>query len=321
MKLHHILSLFLAFFFNHPAKATTSQVCPDQRLSETAEDCPWANFTRTALERNISLSTILKDTLWPMIQSDSKKLFYKELWGTSLNFDEGEKQIIIQPQIVKELIQEFDVGPSWNDTSKIMHAGIQHTYGYMLSNLKTSFGYKRARWVQNELENGFGLPAGILGPTPKEGTLFTNVTYFLSNIAFRNEPLLLNTIRDEKGSSFIPAEFKNYNYKKLKIERLEETVKIENRTVVLRTDIVQFINPAFDSKKNSAMLVYSYSDSNEKTSKIISGFPVNASFAQRLFQEKNLGASQPIGTRYNAWIEGITNKNPVLRGSRYKVQQ
>ncbi len=320
MKLHHILSLCLAFFAGQAAQSASNDLCPNSALSETIEDCPWASLTREALNTNTALSILLKDTLWPMIESDSQKPFYKELWGLSLNFDEGEKQIIIQPKIVKDLTKAFNVGPEWNDSTKIMHAGVQHTYGYMLSNLKTSYGYKRARWVQNELENGLGLSQGILGPKPKEGTLFTNVTYFLSNIAFRNDPVILNVIRDEKSSSFIPAELKNYNYKKLKINRLEETVKLDKRTVVLRTDIVHFFNTSHDPKQNSALLVYSIADSTNTNPKIISGFPVNSAFGQRLFQEKNIGPSQPIGTRYNAWVEGITNINPPLRGSRYKVQ-
>lgn len=318
MKMTRYFAVCFAFIASHLGFAASSK-CPDPSLSETNDDCPWAALTREATTQQMPLSTILKDTLWPMIQQDSQKEILKEAWGTSINFDEMEKQLIISPRIVKELNDVFKVAPLWDDQKKLMHAGLQHTYGYMLSNLKTSFGYKRARWVRNELESGFHLPEGFLGPNPKEGTLFTNVSYFLTHLSYRDEPSFLKPFQDEKIQALIPSEIKNYNYSKPQRVRLEEVVHLNERTVVIRTDIFTFLSASNDPKGNSALLIYSIIDSKEKGPKLISGFPVASSFAERLFQEKYLTGTQNISTKYNAWIEGVTGANPPLKGTRRKI--
>lgn len=318
MKMTRYFALCFAFIASHLGFAASTK-CPDKSLFETIEDCPWATLTKEAIAGQTPLSVILKDNLWPMIEQDSQKEILKEAWGTSINYDEMEKQVIIQPRIVKELITIFNVNPLWDEQSKLMHAGLQHTYGYLLSNLKTSFGYKRARWVRNELEHGFNLPEGILGPNPKDGTLFSNVSYFLTHLSYRDEPFFLRPFQDNKIQTAIPAELKNYNYANPKRIRLEEMVKIGERTIVIRTDIFTFPNLPADPKSNSALLIYSILDSKEKGPKLISGFPVATSFSERLFQEKYLTGIQTINTRYNAWVEGVTGANPPLKGTRRKV--
>lgn len=318
-KLFALCFAFLAsqLGFAAPVKNT----CPDNALFETVDDCPWAALTREAQNSNTSLKTLLKDsTLGPMLEKDAASVFYKTLWGTSINFDDGEKKIIVSPNISKELTELFKVKPLWDEKNKLMHAGVQHTYGYLFSNLYTSFGYKRARWVRNELESGFNLSPDLLGPKAKEGTFFTNITYFLGNICFQDNLKTLNLLKTSPESQTVSEELKNFAYSKLSISRLEETVLFDEHTVVLRTDIVNFLSQPSDLKANSALLIYSVLDSRQDGPQIISGFPVNAAFAQRLFQEKNLGTNQNITTRYNAWVDKVTGVNPPLKGTRQKTK-
>src|SRR5205823_4357190 len=109
------------------------------------------------------------------------------LWGTSINYDELAKAIIVHPAILRALdksfvshapmeVQNIDAqAPESVATARLLgvapthdpaghplaHAGMEHTYGYLFSVLKTSFGYKRARWVSGESERGFGLKTGL----------------------------------------------------------------------------------------------------------------------------------------------------------------
>src|SRR6185437_3416867 len=119
------------------------------------------------------------------------------------------------------------------------HAGMEHTYGYLFSTLKTAFGYKRARWVHGDTERGFGLQVGALGPdTPKVsgGSLFSNATYFFGRIAFRDNPELLAALK--RGSKAVAKQILQFDYTSLKTIRLEETIASKN--VSLRTDLVPF---------------------------------------------------------------------------------
>lgn len=118
--------------------------------------------------------------------------------------------------------------------------------------------------VRNEIESGFELPRGTLGPRPRSGTFFQNVTYFVGSIAFRNDPTELAAIKPN---------------------RLEETVKIR--------------------------------DSRQPQAQLITAFPVEKSFVEKITNPESLGDNRPISTWYNGYVEGLTGQSPPLTGSRH----
>ena len=42
-------------------------------------------------------------------------------------------------------------------TGRAVHSGHMHTYGYLLTNLRTPFGFKRTRWTSSTIGLGLGL--------------------------------------------------------------------------------------------------------------------------------------------------------------------
>jgi hypothetical protein len=318
--------------------------CPDSAQGETQNDCPWANVARLLIAKADSRGTkqvakLLREELPELdraLQSDSRRLAWKNLWGRSINFDELAGGIIVHPAILQALDDRFKshapqvfdfaraqstselqaaklVGKPATHTPAghpIAHAGLEHTYGYLFSVLKTSFGYKRARWVEGEIERGFGIKPGTLGPKPEGGTLFANVTYFTGRIAFRDNARKVAMLR--KTAQDLPTELRDFDFSKLKISGLEETVEAKdasgaNRKVVLRTDLVPFPHP----QKNTHLLVYSVDDPSEGGHVLITAFPVATSFVETVLKAENLGEGKPVQTRYNAFVPGVTGQKLV----------
>lgn len=277
------------------------------------------------------------------LQADSHRQAWKRLWGQSINFDELAKGIIVHPAILSTLGKSFGIRmpmtithfrsektkegtpfsvmgePVTTDPAghPLAHAGLEHTYGYLFSVLKTSFGYKRARWVQGEIEAGFGLKPGLIGPTPTEGTLFANVTYFAGRIAFRGEDTPTLILKD--GTKDLPHELREFDFTRLSPIRLIETVQAKDSTgdtrqVVLRTDLVPFFHP----QKDTHLLVYSVDDPSYGGPVLITAFPVNQAFVDTVTKAETLGENQPVQTRYNAFVEGITGYK--LTGTRKLTQ-
>jgi hypothetical protein len=189
------------------------------------------------------------------------------VWGKSINFDEHAKAVIVDTGTLTALFTAAKVAPG--------HAGVTHTYGYLTSTLVTPYGYKRDRWTSGEIERGFGLPAGYLSPAPPTGTLLSNATAFARAIAFRGEE------RARKSSIL-----------NTKPRRLTETAG----SVSIRTDIVPYLHG------EGALLVYSWRDLKAKRSYLITMFPVDAKFADALFDPAGLGEGKPVVARFNGDI-------------------
>jgi hypothetical protein len=327
-------------------------VCPDTQAGETERDCPWAGVARTLIaqadsghERDVgnSLKQLLPD-LDRSLQEDSRRQGWKRLWGQSINYDEFAHGIIVHPAILGALGQRFGIRapmtlthvraegakegmgsellgkPSSLDPAghPLAHAGLEHTYGYLFSVLKTSYGYKRARWVDGEIEEGFGIKPGLLGPRPAAGTLFSNVTYFAGRIAFRDEPGRLAILK--AGAKALPAEVRDFDFSKVHPIRLEETVQAKDstgdvRAVALRTDLVPFIHV---SGKNSHWLIYSIHDPSEGGTLLVTAFPVNSGFVDMVTKAEDLGENKPVVTRYNGFVEGVTGHK--LTGNRKVIR-
>lgn len=301
------ISSFFTLSFSINTFAETSTPCPDVANGETNLDCPWAYSARKMAQDNQTEKDIVKE-----IKSDLPKItspVWKDMWGSSINFDENAKGIIVNPLIIKGMEDIFELSENQKakmvNNRQIVHAGMEHTYSYLFSNLKTPYGYKRDRWVSGEINRGFNFKENIISPNPDDGTLFTNVTYFFGHIAFRNEPDRIKELEKYKNSA--AKSLHNYDFTKLNIKRLEEVINLKDqngkdRTVTLNTDFVEFPSP----QKDSHALIYSVYDSTKNSTQLITVFPVEKSFAERAFNPSKLGKNQPIISRYNGYIDGVT---------------
>ena len=294
----------------------------DEARGELPSDSPWGGLTRWMIGQTDSAVIVRKllASLLPSvsrdIRRDAKNAAYKKLWGQAINYDELVHAAIVEPLLVRALAEDFKV-PLTNNT--IVHAGVQHTYGYLFSVLQTSFGYKRSRWVKGEIETGFDFSAGTLGPFPEGGTLFSNVTYFLGKIAFKDEPKKLREL--EIHAKYVSKNLKAFDFSKVKPLRLKETVTVSDlrgqvRTVVIRTDIVPYFTPNGSSR---SLLIYSVDDPLHGGSRLITGFPVAKDPRAFLNLDApetatSLGENRPIATHYNAFVEGVTNQ--IVSGRR-----
>jgi hypothetical protein len=325
--------------------------CPNTALGEGPQDCPWAGVSRALVAQARGghdvgplLSKLLPD-LDSALKSDAKRQAWKRLWGQSINFDELANGTIVDPAILQVLGEKLKImaplelhhiraeksleGPDVVLRSQVpatldpaghqlAHAGMEHTYGYLFSTLKTQFGYKRARWVDGEIERGFGLTPGLLGPRPAEGTLFSNVTFFIGHIAFRNEPPKAALLgKSLKGLPSIPVALSEFRFSELKPVRLDETVEAKDlsgdvRTVILHTDLVPFSKVA---QPNSHLLVYSVTDPSHGGTLLITAFPVAQGFVDMVLKADGLGEGKPVKSRYNAFVEGVSGV-AGLKGTR-----
>jgi len=320
----------LGFFLLLLTVSTAHADCPIEAEGETSLDCPWAEIARQA-------ATIIKSDPTPetsapkiegLLQATApdflKRLKHegalsrnvKKLWGLSINYDENAKGTII-PEALIDVILAAAHAPARND--RIVNAGFEHTYGYLLSILKTPYGYKRLRWVRPDIENGFGLEQGTISPAPKSGGLYMNVTYFAGQIAFRGKDAgdlaAKKLLRKARG---VASSLRRYPYSSLHGRRLTETVTIaEGRTVELRTDFVPFPKASGDATGgNTELLVYSIRDSAEPLPYLISAFPIAKGFSDGALNPANLGEGKPVMTRYNAFVPGMTDTKILLTGKR-----
>jgi hypothetical protein len=315
-----LFALVLGGISLRSVRVSAEGTCPDTGQGETAEDCPWAGYARAlqvvaAAGGSVTLEARkIAPELVRSLEADQARDEWKELWGQSINFDELAKGIIVDPAILEALGEVMDVElPGLAE--RHVHAGLEHTYGYLFSTLKTSFGYKRARWVRADIENGFGLSRGLLGPTPSEGTLFSNVTYFAGRIAFAGNANQLEVLAAEDAG--VPGELKALDYASLKISRLREAFSPEpGRQVVLATDLVRFPKVALPPPGNAGLLVYSVLDTRQSALPVlITAFPVSESFIAAALDPANLGEGKPIVTRYNAYLPDVSGK--TFTGLRY----
>lgn len=284
------------------------QVCPDEALGEKPEDCPWAlqaKLFEQAHKRGERLDgqfKMLAPEIHRQLLLDSLQTGLKSLWGKSINFDENAKGIIVYPATMDSILS-IAKAPKRKD--RIVHAGLEHTYGYLLSNLNTPYGFKRARWVRPDIESGLGLQSGTIVPDPKEGTLFSNLTYLIGQIALADDTHARSVL--EAASSAVAPALKKIDYSKVSRVRLEETTG----AIRVRTDFVKL--------SSGFLLIYSVLNPKDAPhAQLITAFPVDAAFVEKALDPKGIGEQQPIQSRYNAQIQGLTGAKGV-KGSRKQI--
>ena len=327
-KLSSVAMLALSLCIAACAQAPITQTqpmnrCPNLELKETAEDCPWAYIAREwQLTGNdaLTLEKMKKDApeLFARMESDLSNPSWIKLWGRSQNYDELAKETIVDTAILDRLAGHLKT-PARNE--KVVHAGMEHTYGYLFSTLLTAYGYKRARWVRSDIEDGFGLPRGTLGPLPSRGTLLTNLSYLAGRISLWDES------KEQKAAirrleAIVEPGLVRYPWKSLRITRVEE--RFENHggdpseraaaIVALRTDLVEF--PRIDAAKKSAgnthLLIYSVHDPRFTPEyQLITAFPVNQAFVDRTVDTARNKPNEPIVVRYNAFV----SRDPMIEAA------
>ena len=273
--------------------------------AETAEDCPWAGAARllnaeAAAGRGLDqVFNAYAPSVPEQAASDRADKAALKLWGRSINYDELAEGEIVNPAILGWLSAKTGVPAP---AGRIMHAGVEHTYGYLFSLLPTKFGFKRARWVRPDVGAGLGLPKGVISPEPSSGTLLANVTCAAGGIALKDDPAALALLKE--AAKFCAPEAAAFIGKGIRRQRLTETLRLpQGRTVALRTDFVSF---AAEQGGNTHLLVYSVYDSSAGQAMLISAFPVNAGFVRGALDPKGLGEGKLVQTRYNAYVEGVT---------------
>lgn len=223
------------------------------------------------------------------------------LWGHSLNFDEGAQKQIVPSSWMTTLYTWFQLTPpaQTNSSGRIIeHAGLQHSYGYLLSTIRTPFGMKRDRWINNEVEIGLKLPEGTLHPekNPLEGFL-TNISVLgisLSNSYTEAEKnVLLTDCASPSLSKHLAAHPTRTAY--------FHSEKIPNSAVRAETTLVEFLNrPANPAQENAYLLIYALRTSTS-TAKLITLFPVNEGMLHSLETGRTNGETPRL--RYNASLE------------------
>ncbi len=301
-----VLCGLVASLFGYTARAQ----CPDASKHETIQDCPWAEITRATegIDDLTQLRMILNKKapgFLLQIEKDAKAPDLLQLWGSSNNFNAGQPKDKIIPTHLLKLFSAI-LPVNYNNEYTVGHAGLNHTYGYLFSPLYTPYGFKRARFVQGEIEAGFGLPSELFSGQPPRGTLFTNFTHFLASIAFRDQPSSKNELKEivNSGKFSVLPEINSYPYQDLKPKRLLEIVETKNYHLEIRTDVVPF-NHANPKGTNQSLLIYSidlHAIGKPSRPLLITAFPVLNSFGTEIFSPSELGEKKNIKLKYNANI-------------------
>ena len=217
----------------------------------------------------------------------------------SVNVDELSETEIVAPKILEMLGRQTGVDME----PPAVHAGVQHTYGYLLSLIKTPFGYKRQRWIEPTIERGFALPVGSLQALPRRGTLLGNLTDFLSQISLRDQRRLRLTKPSPISKSWHPAGVTGW--------RINETFRLgKNNSVSISTDLVPFSRGV--KSKASALLIYAIATANQPA-KLITTFPIHPDMQSSML-DLPCGRGVEIRLRFNAFVHGC-DREP-MRGQR-----
>ena len=267
----------------------------DQELQEAA-------LTMTAAaEQGQSVVAALQDScpsVYQQVRRDADAHGLLALWGRCVNFDEYARQVIVHPAILRALGELAGVPIR----GRVVHAGLQHTYGYLFSLVRTPFGFKRDRWVSTDLEYGLGIDLTLLGERPVAGTLLTNATWLLGRIAFRGRPDALARLAG--GSTAVAPELVAYDFSRTGACRIEERVTLpgkSRREVAIRTDLVT-LPLALDGDR---LLVYSIQIGLRSLPRLITAFPVGPALAADLAASARPGGEAPVRLQYNAYVPGL----------------
>ncbi|MFO0969251.1 MAG: hypothetical protein U0793_27155 [Gemmataceae bacterium] len=239
------------------------------------------------------------------IRSDARRPQFLRLWGRCVNIDENAGAVIVHPAILR-LIGALAGTPM---RPPIVHAGLEHTYGYLFSLIDTPYGRKRDRWLSTAIERGFGLDPTSFDAAPWHGTLLGNVTWFLAHVVLRRHPRVLRRLEDEQDA--VAPDVRTLAYEGLTVRRIVE--EPEGLSVRLLTDLIDFPRPPADTTAESTLLAHAVQH-GRRPPRLLTMFPMRPQAVEELLASVRLGAVE-IRTRYNAYLRGLTGKPRT--GRRY----
>ena len=196
---------------------------------------------------------------------------------------------------------------------RIVHAGLQHTYGYLFSVIDTPFGRKRARWITTDLERGLGIEASLLGPAPKQGTLLANLTWLLGHIVFREEPRVLRRL--QQHAQTVSKELVRYDYSRLDVVRVVEEAPLTPREAKLRiiTDLVHLPHAPSKRDSESHLLIYALQSGERTAPRLITAFGVSQAFVESLTASVPSHGEVEIRLRFNAYHPALYGRTVMGR--------
>lgn len=233
------------------------------------------------------------------IESDGLRRGPLSFWGRSVNLDEVTQSEIVDPQLI-QLIGRIAGKSMSSDTP---HAGLQHTYGYLFSVIKTPYGMKRDRWTETALETSLGVPSDTLGPEPGSGTLLTNATWLAGRIAFRRHKAQLSKLDNYLGCKTAP-ELVCTDFHKIRHQRILESIKPFDTSWQIQTDLVQI-----SARQNQWLLIYSLRNHSRKTHQLITLFPVSNKNRAELVERTEHSRRMNIRLRFNAYLPRLSGKD------------
>jgi hypothetical protein len=267
-----------------------------------------------AAEKGRSVLAVLR-TLCPYVyrqlRRDARFPGLLSLWGRCVNIDDNTRQVVVHPAILRALGELIGVPVR----GQVVHAGLQHTYGYLFSLIETPYGFKRDRWVSTDLERGLGIDLSLLGERPAAGTLLANATWLMGQVAFRGQPAALARLACE--SAAVAPALVACDCSALSVCRIEEravppgTIRREVRLV---TDLVRLPR----APDGDRLLIYSTRAGPRAPLRLVTAFPVRPAVAEGLRAAAEPGGAAEVRLRYNAYVPGLCGR--TVRGRRVLVE-
>jgi hypothetical protein len=254
--------------------------------------------------------------VYRQIVADGRQPARLACWGRSVNVDENTREIIVHPAI----LQGIGALAGLPMAGRSVHAGLEHTYGYLFSLIDTPFGAKRDRWLTTDMERAFGVENSVWSDRPKAGTLLGNLTYFLARVLGDNRGRSL-PLYAELAQGVAP-ELVDYDYARLSRQRIVEHVVLtgkRRREVSIFTDLLAFPNPPAEARADTTLLIYSVQTGRRSRARLLTGFPVGAEMVRATLAAVPSRGKVPVRLHYNAYVPGLFGR--TVMGRRYLAAQ
>jgi hypothetical protein len=272
------------------------------------QDAALAMIAAASAERSLVATLRARcPSIYRQLRQDARWPDLFALWGRCVNFDDEARQVIVHPAILRGLGKVAGIPMP----GRIVHAGLQHTYGYLFSVISTRYGFKRDRWVSTDLERGLGIDLSLLGEQPAAGTLLANATWLLGQVAFRGRPAALASL-GRLAPAVAPA-LVAYNFGSLSVSRLQECAALPGkvtRQVTLVTDLLTLPH----TLDGDRLLIYSAQAGARAPLRLITAFPVRLAVVHELQAAAKAKQAAEIRLRYNAYVPGLYGRS--LPGQR-----
>jgi hypothetical protein len=248
--------------------------------------------------------------VYRQIVADGRQPARLACWGRSVNVDENTREVIVHPAILQGIGTLAGVPMA----GRGVHAGLEHTYGYLFSLIDTPYGPKRDRWITPDLENAFGVEPSVWSESPKTGTLLGNLTYFLARVLADGEPRALSRCTDLARD--VAPDLLHLDYSGLSRQRIVEHAVLTrepSREVFIFTDLLAFPQPPADPRANNTLLIYSVRTGRRSPTRFVTAFPVTADTVRATLATVPSTGKVPVRLRYNAYVPGLFGRTVLGR--------